>query len=210
MSGRSKCPRCESSNTKFCYCNNCSLSQPLYFITQPRYFCKTCRRYRTRGGVLRNVPVEDGYRRNKRSKGSGSRNTASSSSSTISSKSTGNTDILGLRPHIRPPRFKALLHHRTEFGGSDHIDFDAGSWQERAPSPRIPISSSQENAMRLHSSDYFDGLTGFDEVVYSSDQVHSVGVAHILFPFCSRMDPLWSGLDHPIRSRCRICESSPT
>ncbi|GMH11201.1 hypothetical protein Nepgr_013042 [Nepenthes gracilis] len=57
-----KCPRCESTNTKFCYFNNYSLSQP-------RHFCRTCRRYWTRGGTLRNVPVGGGCRRNnKRSK----------------------------------------------------------------------------------------------------------------------------------------------
>ncbi|GKG23796.1 DOF zinc finger protein DOF5.7, partial [Tanacetum coccineum] len=31
-----KCPRCDSPNTKFCYYNN-------YSLTQPRHFCKTCR-----------------------------------------------------------------------------------------------------------------------------------------------------------------------
>ncbi|CAI8616461.1 unnamed protein product [Vicia faba] len=55
-----KCPRCDSSNTKFCYYNNYSLSQP-------RYFCKSCRRYWTKGGTLRNVPVGGGCRKNKRS-----------------------------------------------------------------------------------------------------------------------------------------------
>ncbi|CAN8247293.1 unnamed protein product [Cochlearia groenlandica] len=60
-----KCPRCESSNTKFCYYNNYSLSQP-------RYFCKSCRRYWTKGGTLRNVPVGGGCRRNKRSSSSSS------------------------------------------------------------------------------------------------------------------------------------------
>ncbi|XP_010554600.1 PREDICTED: dof zinc finger protein DOF3.6-like [Tarenaya hassleriana] len=59
-----KCPRCDSTNTKFCYFNN-------YSLTQPRHFCKTCRRYWTRGGALRNVPVGGGYRRNKRSKSNG-------------------------------------------------------------------------------------------------------------------------------------------
>ncbi|OWM75533.1 hypothetical protein CDL15_Pgr021697 [Punica granatum] len=53
------CPRCNSLNTKFCYYNNYSLSQP-------RYFCKTCRRYWTQGGSLRNVPVGGGSRKNKR------------------------------------------------------------------------------------------------------------------------------------------------
>ncbi|KAL2465070.1 Dof-type domain-containing protein [Abeliophyllum distichum] len=44
-----KCPRCDSPNTKFCYYNN-------YNLSQPRHFCKSCRRYWTKGGVLRNVP----------------------------------------------------------------------------------------------------------------------------------------------------------
>ncbi|XP_059276407.1 dof zinc finger protein DOF4.6 [Lycium ferocissimum] len=54
------CPRCNSTNTKFCYYNNYSLSQP-------RYFCKTCRRYWTAGGSLRNIPVGGGSRKNKKS-----------------------------------------------------------------------------------------------------------------------------------------------
>ncbi|TVU23711.1 hypothetical protein EJB05_26090, partial [Eragrostis curvula] len=45
-----KCPRCDSSNTKFCYYNS-------YNMLQPRYFCKACRRYWTHGGTFRNVPV---------------------------------------------------------------------------------------------------------------------------------------------------------
>ncbi|GKV10938.1 hypothetical protein SLEP1_g22239 [Rubroshorea leprosula] len=56
-----RCPRCDSSNTKFCYYNNYSLSQP-------RHFCKACKRYWTRGGTLRNVPVGGGCRKNKRVK----------------------------------------------------------------------------------------------------------------------------------------------
>lgn len=57
------CPRCNSTNTKFCYYNN-------YSLTQPRYFCKTCRRYWTEGGSLRNIPVGGGSRKNKRSSSS--------------------------------------------------------------------------------------------------------------------------------------------
>ncbi|CAO2147999.1 unnamed protein product [Urochloa humidicola] len=53
------CPRCNSANTKFCYYNN-------YSLQQPRYFCKTCRRYWTEGRSLRNVPVGGGSRKNKR------------------------------------------------------------------------------------------------------------------------------------------------
>ncbi|MCL7041448.1 hypothetical protein MKW94_017453 [Papaver nudicaule] len=69
-----KCPRCESLNTKFCYYNNYSLSQP-------RYFCKGCRRYWTQGGTLRNVPVGGGCRKGKRSTPN-KKPTASSSAAT--------------------------------------------------------------------------------------------------------------------------------
>ncbi|KAK1392014.1 Dof-type domain-containing protein [Heracleum sosnowskyi] len=63
------CPRCDSPNTKFCYYNN-------YSLTQPRHFCKTCKRYWTKGGALRNVPVGGGCRKN--------RKTARASSSRLS------------------------------------------------------------------------------------------------------------------------------
>ncbi|CAA6655689.1 unnamed protein product [Spirodela intermedia] len=52
------CPRCNSANTKFCYYNN-------YSRSQPRYFCKACRRHWTKGGALRKVPV-GGRRKAKR------------------------------------------------------------------------------------------------------------------------------------------------
>ncbi|MCO5581442.1 hypothetical protein L7F22_035326 [Adiantum nelumboides] len=56
-----RCPRCDSSDTKFCYYNN-------YNTSQPRHFCKSCKRYWTAGGSLRNVPVGGGLRKNKKSK----------------------------------------------------------------------------------------------------------------------------------------------
>ncbi|OMP08669.1 Zinc finger, Dof-type [Corchorus olitorius] len=77
------CPRCNSTNTKFCYYNN-------YSLTQPRYFCKTCRRYWTEGGSLRNVPVGGGSRKNKRS---------SFSSSSSSSAQAKVPDLNPKSPH---------------------------------------------------------------------------------------------------------------
>ncbi|OMO97164.1 Zinc finger, Dof-type [Corchorus olitorius] len=124
-----KCPRCESTNTKFCYFNN-------YSLTQPRHFCKTCRRYWTRGGALRNVPVGGGCRRNKRSKAgssskspvSGDRQTASGSSGAVSSNSGSTTDILGVGgSHLPPLRFMAPLHHFSEFGGGGDIGMNYGT-----------------------------------------------------------------------------------
>ncbi|KAK7263070.1 hypothetical protein RJT34_30654 [Clitoria ternatea] len=72
------CPRCDSTNTKFCYYNN-------YNYSQPRHFCKACRRYWTHGGTLRDIPVGGGSRKNaKRSRTLHGVATSSSSSSVTS------------------------------------------------------------------------------------------------------------------------------
>lgn len=72
-----RCPRCDSTNTKFCYYNN-------YSLTQPRHFCKACKRYWTRGGTLRNVPVGGGCRKNKRVKRPPNNNSSSTSVTSLS------------------------------------------------------------------------------------------------------------------------------
>ncbi|XP_075663616.1 dof zinc finger protein DOF1.4-like [Castanea sativa] len=83
-----RCPRCDSSNTKFCYYNNYSLSQP-------RHFCKACKRYWTRGGTLRNVPVGGGCRKNKRVK-------RPSSASAIDGASSSSTPSANTIPPSQP------------------------------------------------------------------------------------------------------------
>lgn len=89
------CPRCHSINTKFCYYNN-------YSLTQPRYFCKTCRRYWTEGGSLRNIPVGGGSRKNKRSFTS-----SNSTPNTINSTNKKLPDLVITRPtlsHTQNPK----------------------------------------------------------------------------------------------------------
>ncbi|CAN8268873.1 unnamed protein product [Cochlearia groenlandica] len=93
-----KCPRCDSPNTKFCYYNN-------YNLSQPRHFCKNCRRYWTKGGALRNVPVGGGSRKNN------SKRSTTTSSSSPSCKKTKNPDPdpdldsrVGLNPDPDPTR----------------------------------------------------------------------------------------------------------
>ena len=81
-----KCPRCDSPNTKFCYYNN-------YSLTQPRYFCKTCRRYWTKGGALRNVPVGGGCRKNKKLKSSSSSPSLRLPSSSNDDSGSSNSEI---------------------------------------------------------------------------------------------------------------------
>uniref|UniRef100_A0A2N9FSS7 Dof zinc finger protein n=1 Tax=Fagus sylvatica TaxID=28930 RepID=A0A2N9FSS7_FAGSY len=129
-----KCPRCESTNTKFCYFNN-------YSLTQPRHFCKTCRRYWTRGGALRNVPVGGGCRRNKRSSksnrskspGTAGRQAGSSSTSTVSSNCGNNSNDM-LSHHMPPPPppqlpFLPSLHHHLSDYGSGDIGLTFGGFQ---------------------------------------------------------------------------------
>lgn len=56
------CPRCDSTNTTFCYYNN-------YNLSQPRHFCKSCRHYWTQGGTLRDIPIGgDSHKNAKRSR----------------------------------------------------------------------------------------------------------------------------------------------
>ncbi|XP_073311177.1 dof zinc finger protein DOF3.4-like [Primulina huaijiensis] len=79
------CPRCDSINTKFCYYNN-------YNFSQPRHFCKSCRRYWTHGGTLRDIPVGGGSRKNaKRSRTTSA--VSSSNSGAISSFSSSHHEF---------------------------------------------------------------------------------------------------------------------
>ncbi|XP_030529488.1 dof zinc finger protein DOF2.1-like [Rhodamnia argentea] len=91
-----RCPRCDSSNTKFCYYNN-------YNLTQPRHFCKTCRRYWTKGGALRNVPIGGGCRKNKSSAVSSSVSKSSASKFKNLSSEIGRSSFIGaFDPEIPP------------------------------------------------------------------------------------------------------------
>lgn len=108
-----KCPRCESTNTKFCYFNN-------YSLTQPRHFCKTCRRYWTRGGALRNVPVGGGCRRNKKKKSSSSSKPSASAERQSGSNSINAvipSEITAHLPHQTPHLpFMASLQNFSQYG----------------------------------------------------------------------------------------------
>ncbi|KAG6631666.1 hypothetical protein I3843_13G091600 [Carya illinoinensis] len=112
-----KCPRCDSTNTKFCYYNNYSLSQP-------RYFCKSCRRYWTKGGTLRNVPVGGGCRKNKRS-------SSSSSKRSQDQPLTPNTNPLGSLPSLSydSPNDLSLAFARLQKQSCGQLGFDDHDFQ---------------------------------------------------------------------------------
>ncbi|GAA0160836.1 hypothetical protein LIER_17298 [Lithospermum erythrorhizon] len=71
-----KCPRCDSPNTKFCYYNN-------YNLSQPRHYCKNCKRYWTKGGALRNIPIGGGSRKNSKRSSTIKKPSSSSSPSSV-------------------------------------------------------------------------------------------------------------------------------
>ncbi|XP_023887412.2 dof zinc finger protein DOF5.7 [Quercus suber] len=108
-----KCPRCDSPNTKFCYYNN-------YSLTQPRHFCKTCRRYWTKGGALRNVPIGGGCRKNKKVKSSSRLSCDSKDSGSSSSEIGGLKFFHGLSPTAMDFQLGGLsfprLHHPPTTG----------------------------------------------------------------------------------------------
>ncbi|WCJ41122.1 Dof-type zinc finger DNA-binding family protein [Euphorbia peplus] len=124
-----KCPRCDSINTKFCYYNN-------YSLTQPRYFCKSCRRYWTKGGTLRNVPVGGGCRKNKRSSSSSTSSSSSNSArkTQLDSHLINHTSSNPLLSSLTPPHltydsndltlaFARLQkqHSNAQLGFDDHL-----------------------------------------------------------------------------------------
>ncbi|XP_010522907.1 PREDICTED: dof zinc finger protein DOF4.1 [Tarenaya hassleriana] len=106
------CPRCNSTNTKFCYYNNYSLSQP-------RYLCKTCRRYWTEGGSLRNVPVGGGSRKSKKLP----QTIMTSSPSSSCSPSTAKI-LPDLNPPFVFPSSSSSAHLQNPSKNIDHHDLN--------------------------------------------------------------------------------------
>ncbi|KAK4800340.1 hypothetical protein SAY86_020827 [Trapa natans] len=118
-----RCPPCDSSNTKFCYYNN-------YRLSQPRHFCKTCRRYWTKGGALRNVPIGSGCRKNKKLK--------SSSSSSLSAAFDSSSPSPFVGGVVSPPSSTTIPGFRLfQAGVSPAMDFqiDSLSSFHRFPMP---------------------------------------------------------------------------
>lgn len=135
-----KCPRCESINTKFCYFNN-------YNLSQPRHFCKTCRRYWTRGGALRSIPVGGGCRRNKRSKPASSKSTAGSDREQTTSNST--SIPAGFMPLLPPLRFTSPMNQPTGNFSAHDMSLNYTT---------IPASTADDNDMNFQFGSVFGGV----------------------------------------------------
>ncbi|CAN6253453.1 unnamed protein product [Urochloa humidicola] len=129
-----KCPRCESTNTKFCYYNN-------YNLSQPRHFCKSCRRYWTKGGVLRNVPVGGGCRKAKRSSPSSSSPSAASSAPSTPTPAAD----------AKNPRRASASSPRSNSNNSGSASPTAAA---TAPAPITPSSNSISHLTSHHANPF--------------------------------------------------------
>ncbi|KAL6582882.1 hypothetical protein OROMI_004960 [Orobanche minor] len=180
-----KCPRCDSPNTKFCYYNN-------YSLTQPRYFCKTCRRYWTKGGALRSVPIGGGCRKNKKIIKSSSSSSAnySKDNSGISSSHGGGGGLKffkGLSPAMDFQLDYGINTPRPNTGFFNQISsFCCLSDVSSNPNPGFSVDPTSGFDFPLSSSsikveDVGNPLSGFQEmgsmdnpVNYSSNLASSI------------------------------------
>ncbi|CAI9779044.1 unnamed protein product [Fraxinus pennsylvanica] len=182
-----KCPRCESTNTKFCYFNN-------YNFSQPRHFCKSCRRYWTRGGALRNVPVGGGCRRNKRSKGSNTKSpvntegqiSTSSSPNTVSSNNGITTNLLDINPQIPPHRFMSPLSQFTD-------NYNTGDISLSYSGNATPVVGTNERNFPVESNLLCGQIGGGMTSLLSSGGIEQWRLQQ-QFPFFGGLDPSPSGL----------------
>ncbi|XP_066349005.1 dof zinc finger protein DOF5.8-like [Miscanthus floridulus] len=139
-----ECPRCRSTNTKFCYYNN-------YSTAQPRHFCRACRRYWTHGGTLRNVPVGGASRR---AGGGGKRRRVSAKPSSAASASASPPPMPPSLANACLPDFPSAFPFLSD--GSFFPQFDVGSGVALAPAA---FSSSWQSVV----PDFYDGLAPWDD-----------------------------------------------
>ncbi|MED6181828.1 hypothetical protein PIB30_023038 [Stylosanthes scabra] len=179
--GALKCPRCESSNTKFCYFNNYSLSQP-------RHFCKTCRRYWTRGGALRNVPVGGGCRRSKKTKRSSSQSKSPAPPAATAANTEKQSSSVPSSGFNNNRGFMASLENMSLYGGGGVEQWRLHQHQQQFPnllSGFDPITSSSSFPL-VQSSVIEGGLFGESRVKMES------GNGGLLSSNLSRISPLMS------------------
>ncbi|KAJ4875091.1 Dof zinc finger protein DOF5.3 [Raphanus sativus] len=155
-----RCPRCDSTNTKFCYYNNYSLSQP-------RYFCKSCRRYWTKGGTLRNIPVGGGCRKNKRSTSSATRSLRTTPEPAFSAASFGG---FGNNEHTDLSLAFALLNKRPQ-GNSSHLGFPSAFGNSN--SHQTDMESVFGTSQKIENAGYAfgNGSSGLDMAMSDPNKV---------------------------------------
>lgn len=148
------CPRCDSTNTKFCYYNN-------YNKSQPRHFCRACKRHWTKGGTLRNVPV-GGVRKNKRVKISTSISTSSTTTSNANRLNKKNTPSSMHESLIHPPSFlppQILISTKDQSEGNNE-EFGIGNGMFLSSS--MPFHQNQSFIFPFSNSSTLRSTNGYN------------------------------------------------
>ncbi|KAJ8453175.1 hypothetical protein Cgig2_008059 [Carnegiea gigantea] len=164
------CPRCDSTNTKFCYYNN-------YNFSQPRHFCKSCRRYWTHGGTLRDIPIGGGSRKAaKRSR------TTAATSATTSSSAYLSSGLAGSQPPIpSTPLFVSLSSSSSGPGSITAVSAPASSFTSllNGAGPGVGILPTLGGfGLGLGLEDVGFGL-GHRGVWAVPDHQHPVGIGYL-------------------------------
>ncbi|RDX85962.1 Dof zinc finger protein DOF1.7, partial [Mucuna pruriens] len=172
-----KCPRCDSTNTKFCYYNN-------YNKSQPRHFCRACKRHWTKGGTLRNVPVGGG-RKNKKVKKSSTPTTSSTTATTptitttctaTATTSIGNMDAM-LSSHMTI---------QTPLVDDNQKNMSSSLYQALIRPPPLLLQQNLINTRDLEGKDFGIGIgigIGGNGIFPSSTLPHPHQSQSLLFPF---------------------------
>ncbi|XP_061346290.1 dof zinc finger protein DOF1.4-like [Gastrolobium bilobum] len=154
------CPRCDSTNTKFCYYNNCNKSQP-------RHFCRACKRHWIKGGTLRNVPIGGG-RKNKRVKKSTTPSTCTTTVSTLIGNTGGGscshmtmnpTPLAVSNQKSIPSSFyqvQALIRQQNLMNTGDLESKDFGIGNSIFLSSTLPLPQNQSLHFPFSTSSSFD------------------------------------------------------
>ncbi|XP_076892017.1 uncharacterized protein LOC143543627 [Bidens hawaiensis] len=140
-----KCPRCDSTHTKFCYYNN-------YSLTQPRYFCKACHRYWTKGGTLRNIPIGGRCRKTKKVTSNSKKSTSASATASASiHHHPQNLNMININPN---PNHQLIMNSRDL-----QLSYPETSMQFSG-SNLFGIGNASNNNIATTTSFMFENLSG--------------------------------------------------
>ncbi|XVF59508.1 hypothetical protein PTKIN_Ptkin07bG0281500 [Pterospermum kingtungense] len=160
------CPRCDSTNTKFCYYNN-------YNFSQPRHFCKCCRRYWTHGGTLRDIPVGGGTRKNAKR----SRNTTTPTTTTTNAAPT-TTSHHNFPLHATPVLLPLSANHGS-FGVAGECKGNGGGGS---------ICGGFTSLLNTHQGPGFLALSGFGLGIAPALEDVGFGLGRGMWPFSGMGD----------------------
>ena len=193
------CPRCNSLETKFCYFNN-------YNVNQPRHFCKNCHRYWTAGGIIRNVPVGAGKRKNKHSSLQYSQvamgpdvvsmtQTDSIHASHMHSSSSGfpaSSRTVGGTEFMRDMLLCESLQTRLNLRGQKNIEID--SFTDRIVAEEASSSSSRTSCSKENENSENRAQPALlPQICSDVNPLHAVQYYPVL-PWACQWNPSWNSM----------------